>query len=201
MNPSRTVPHAFPLQVLSQIRQYPTRSIDEELWNAAGVGHAARVIELLSNGANPNYNDVFYPVYRGQRFWYSFGTPLFQSARYGHLSTLRILIDFGADPKIRELRCGSTPLLRAARMGHLQCVRELLQSGSDVDERDWFGETALFKAAACGQLEMVRFLITAGSDLGVKNLSGNNLMIRPLHEGYAEVADEFYWAMLSAGYL
>jgi ankyrin repeat protein len=64
----------------------------------------------------------------------SFGgwTGLHEAAACGHLATVRLLIDRGADANAREAGDNTTPLHWAAAHGHIDVVRALLDAGSDV---------------------------------------------------------------------
>lgn len=70
----------------------------------------------LSSGIDPNYQ---HPEY--------LALPLCESIRYGHLEIAKLLLEYGADPKIREMESNSNPLDLAWKMNKTAFV-ELLGS-------------------------------------------------------------------------
>ena len=62
-------------------------------------------------------------------------TPLLWAASYGQLSTVKLLLSKGANPRIRANN-GETALLLATASGHVHVVKELIASGVDVNETD-----------------------------------------------------------------
>jgi ankyrin repeat protein len=59
-------------------------------------------------------------------------TGLHAAAQAGHVDTVRLLFDHGADPNAREEGDNTYPLHWAAAQGHLETVRALLDAGGDV---------------------------------------------------------------------
>lgn len=55
-------------------------------------------------------------------------TPLMIASKYGHIDTVKLLLDFGANPDIQNNK-GNTALICACAYGHLGIVKELLYSG------------------------------------------------------------------------
>jgi hypothetical protein len=99
--------------------------------------------------------------------------PLTRAAERGHLETVRLLLDAGADPD-RMDGDGETPLTCAARKGRLEVLRLLLGPGAgvnsrtvpDLDRVDGAGATPLMIAAANGYMEMLRLLVVRGAAVG-----------------------------------
>ena len=74
-------------------------------------------------------------------------TPLAVASRFGHVEAARILLERGADTKIRD-KYDWSPLERASENGHVDVVRILLEHGADVMARDSTGTTPLHTSSA-----------------------------------------------------
>jgi len=98
-------------------------------------------------------------------------TPLMHAARAGQRSTVRLLLDCGADPNALCERRG-TALMRAAELGDAALVSILIRAGANVSARDAEGATALHLAAGSGDFETVCALIDAGADRAVRDRRG-----------------------------
>ena len=104
-----------------------------------------------------------------------FVTPLIIAAHNGHLNSVKILLEYGADIEARgtlkigdEVAEGCTPLWAAAVTGHLDVVRLLIERNADVDGRTSKGSTPLRAAAVKGQLDVVRCLVESGADVNIR---------------------------------
>lgn len=62
-------------------------------------------------------------------------TPLLWAASYGQLSTVKLLLSKGANPRIKG-NSGQTALLLATASGHVHVVKELIAVGVDVNQTD-----------------------------------------------------------------
>ena len=84
------------------------------------------------------------------------------SARYGHLSICRLLIDKGAQLEAKDVY-GNTPLHSAVDGGHVEIVRLLCDRGADVEAYNnggWRGGSRpLHNAAWNGHISVVKELI------------------------------------------
>jgi ankyrin repeat protein len=87
-----------------------------------------------------------------------------EAAILGDLSTLRWLLDGGAEVDTRDAN-GLTPLMGAAARGHLEIIEVLLIRRAEIDATDEEGRTALTWAATHKQLEAVRLLLDRGADV------------------------------------
>lgn len=119
--------------------------------DAARDGDESAVKELLGKGADINSTG-------GGTIDYS---PLMWAAGNGNIGIMRLLLERGADPNLRNGR-GVTALLPAAQDGRLDAVRLLLDRGANVHS-EVKGVSPLSAAAAFGHLEVVRMLLERGA--------------------------------------
>ncbi|EFE37204.1 hypothetical protein TRV_08144 [Trichophyton verrucosum HKI 0517] len=86
------------------------------------------------------------------------------SAERGHTSTVKCLLEYGSDIKIKD-NSGATALHYAAKMGHTSIVMALLDNGADGNTKDYQGRTPLHMAAERGHEDAVRLLVESGVDI------------------------------------
>ncbi len=76
----------------------------------------------------------------------------------------RLLVDAGAQVRVRTADLGNTPLILAARRaGNSRTVQMLLERGASATERNNAGISPILTGAASGDLETVQFLLAAGA--------------------------------------
>ncbi|RIA99322.1 Glycerophosphoryl diester phosphodiesterase family-domain-containing protein [Glomus cerebriforme] len=135
-------------------------------------------------------------------------TPLAIACRFGHSTTAKLLLAYGADPDIQDEE-GESPLHLAARNGSGDCVRLLVglddnehrnvpdniknilksnfkKANMEVKE-NFYGWTPLFLAAMEGHTECVKVLIQAGADPNVMDNSGWTPHIHAVFRGHSAV--------------
>jgi ankyrin repeat protein len=104
------------------------------LWEAATLGNAARVRELLAAGADPNTNR---PVPEGLGTMPGDKpvgeTPLAAAVKSDDVATVQALIDAGADVRYAHPRTGKTALHNAAIYGSTKVIPLLIARGADVN--------------------------------------------------------------------
>ena len=98
---------------------------------AARGGLDAFIRELLARGASPGSAD-------GWGY-----TPLHHAAKYGHTSTMKLLLAAGAAPSTQATNDGFTPLHIAVMERRLEPVRALIEAKADLEARDDDGRTPL----------------------------------------------------------
>ena len=81
----------------------------------------------------------------------------------GGRSTLKTLLDAGAEVDARAGVGSNTALINAAMGGHAESVQVLLDSGTDVNAKNNDGTTALMFAEEEGHTEIVELLKKAGA--------------------------------------
>jgi hypothetical protein len=180
----------------------------EQLGEAAHVGDASRVAELL---ARPTVD--FRPEMREQRQWFD-NCALRNAAQRGRTACVELLAPRAADdtwgqdhlmaaaanghaecvavllPWANPLRIpkrGQTALMLAADFGSGECVRLLLPH-SDAAAFDENGDTALILATRHNHPDCVAALLPA-SDPNTRKRLGDTAMAIAIRRGHAECAD------------
>ncbi len=144
---------------------------------------------LLDRGANVNARTTDYPPIRrwimplNDLSWVDITgqTPFFRAALSGDVTTMRLLLSKGADPKIGTLQ-GTTTLMAAAGINwvggqtysdsFLDAVKLCVEQGVDVNAANSMGLTAVFGAANRGSNDIIEFLVQHGARLDVKDKEG-----------------------------
>lgn len=115
-------------------------------FNAATKGDTEQVLTLLHDGTDVN---TAFPIVKTR--------PLMVAAAFGHVDTVKVLLDAGADVNAKDLT-GWTPLHAAAFNGNLQIVRLLLEKGACAEPSKWYLESPWVMAQQLGYMEIVPFL-------------------------------------------
>jgi ankyrin repeat protein len=119
----------------------------------------------------------------------------FDAARRGDLDMLKVCLDKGIDPKIKD-EVGRSGLMLAIRDGRSLEIAELLHGrGAPADDADAVGRTALHDAAGNGDTAAVRWLLKQGAKTDRKDLQGRT----PLHNAVMGGSKEITLALLEAG--
>jgi ankyrin repeat protein len=156
----------------------------------------ALVRTLLQKGADPDARTREYPPQRrwitrlGSLSWVDFTgqTAFLRAALAGDVSTMKLLLEFHADPNIKTFN-GTTALMAAAGVNwtisqtydegapRLLEAAQLAQSlGNDVNAANDMGLQAIHGAANRGSDEIVRFLVAKGARLDVPDKQGRTPM-------------------------
>jgi ankyrin repeat protein len=122
-------------------------------------------------------NDVSWVDFTGQ-------TPFLRAALSGDTATMRMLLQYGADPNLPTL-AGTTPLMAAAGVNwvvaqtytespqaRLDGVKLCLELGADVNATNSMGLTALLGAANRGSNDIIELLVDRGARLDIKDREG-----------------------------
>ena len=148
---------------------------------------------LLERGADPNIRVKEVPPLRrwmyllgGSLAWVDFTgqTPFLLASLSGDVSTMRLLLQYKADPNIATLG-GTTPLMAAAGVNWvvnqtytegeaslLEAVNLCLELGQDVNATNSMGLTAAMGAANRGSDSIIEFLVSKGARLDLKDNVG-----------------------------
>ena len=110
---------ALPLQTATP----PNQALNDQLFEAVRKGDVAGVTAALDKGADVN-----------AKFRYG-TTALFKAAERGYTEVAKILLDRGADAKVKDTFYGATAMTWALDNNHFAVVKLLLEKGGgDVDE-------------------------------------------------------------------
>ena len=148
---------------------------------------------LLQRGADPNVRMKEVPPIRrdflritGSLAWVDFTgqTPFLRAALSADTTTMRLLVEHGADPNLPTL-AGTTPLMAAAGVNwvvaqtytesipaRLDAVKLCLGLGADVNATNSMGLTALLGAVNRGSNDIIELLVARGARLDIKDKEG-----------------------------
>jgi ankyrin repeat protein len=141
---------------------------------AARRGDAQAVKRRLALGLSPN-----------GRHWLSLDTPLIEAARRGHLDTVKVLVEGGADVN-RQGEAWYGPLHCAAFGGHLETVKYLLEHGASV--RVFEGhDKPLNSAAQAGHIHVATVLLGRGADINAQGVDGGTPLENAVSYGQIEM--------------
>jgi len=146
---------------------YPEATgIDAELLQAAEVGDAARLQDLLAQGANLDARD---PIGRNA---------LMITAVKGHAAAATLLLDQGTDVTLRN-KYGANALQLAAGNGRADVARQLLAHGANPNEKTGpADEPPMILAAGSGSIETVQALLDGGASFEVRDRLGGTPLSR-----------------------
>lgn len=183
------------------ILKCPTRTDSEvslsgaalPLWTLAELGQTEEIKSRLSSTSPPDVN-VKDPD-MGQ-------TALHWASSCGHISTVLLLISFGADVSISN-NYGRTPLYLAAMGGLVAVARLLLQEGAEIDKSDIWEATPLYRAMTECNWRTAVLLIQEGANITDERYhlhsfleaaasQGNEVAVRRLIAAGAEVQRKNY---------
>lgn len=119
-----------------------------------------------------------------------FATPLHYAGAYGHVGTMEVLLEHGADIGAGTLDAEITPLQEACYLADARAVEFLCDSGADVNARSKGGVTALHLAACNSEegVSSVRVLLRRGADANARNEYGDTPLREAVARGYYGIA-------------
>lgn len=144
--------------------------------------------KLLDAGANPHaiVNNTPRARMRAGNPRIVFATALMRAAFSGDLELVKLLLSYGADPKVISSD-GETMVEAAAGLGfiqgyskgrsaaeRLQVVKLFVEMGGDVNQADDYGITPLMVAGNMGDTAIIQYLVDTGADLGAYDLGKKN---------------------------
>ncbi|XP_055998045.1 ankyrin repeat and sterile alpha motif domain-containing protein 1B-like isoform X10 [Ostrea edulis] len=107
-------------------------------------------------------------------------TPLHSAAQYGFTPTVKILLEYNADPTIRNLK-DESPLDLAARYGRVEVVQCLIDKCPDLVQSPILIHSPLHLAGACGHKQIVENLLDKGFNINTKTEDGTALHLAALY--------------------
>ena len=113
-------------------------------------------------------------------------TSLSWAALRGDSATVKILLDHGANPEIRDFD-GGTALSEAVESQDLPTIQLLLDYGADLKKRDAYGRTVLH--SACYWIEdpaLIRSLIAAHVDINATDNNGDTALQPAIDQNHIE---------------
>ncbi|HJQ27601.1 MAG TPA: ankyrin repeat domain-containing protein [Blastocatellia bacterium] len=172
---------------------------------------AAPIMKALRDGDRRTFKKLASQDQRvGNRRGVGGITPLMQAVLYGDAVAVRLLLERGADPNLRD-DAGATALMWA--VDDLEKTRLLIAHGADVNARSDDARTPLLIAAGrFDNTAVVRLLLDHGADLSAKSpatngfqtvlseaaRSGDEALLRMLIERGADVKSAGVLALLNA---
>jgi ankyrin repeat protein/cytochrome c len=122
-------------------------------------------------------------------------TPLMQAVLDGDTSSVRLLLDNGSDPNIRN-EAGATALMWA--VDDLEKTRLLLDRGADVNARSDDGRTPLLIAAGqFGCNSVVKLLLDRGANIAAK--SPSSVVFPQMNRSIPDLSSERFQRPSSSG--
>lgn len=140
---------------------------------------------LLNYGADPNMrvkdNTLTRTIFTMQWFFEAGATPFVRAAQSSDTALMKLLLDYGADPKtITDL--GDSALTLAGGIGwvegvtyersvkeNLEAMRMLLDLGLDPNHANREGRTAMMGAAIKGRSDVITLLVERGAKLETRD--------------------------------
>ena len=102
-------------------------------------------------------------------------TPLIYAAKYGAVSSLRVLLEAGANLNAQNAK-GATALYFAAKGGHMDCVNALIESGADTELVTTVTRMSPYMIAKkYGHEEVCTVLASAGASIHSADWRGRKL--------------------------
>jgi ankyrin repeat protein len=100
------------------------------------------------------------------------GSPLHAASYRGHVDTVRLLLDHGANVNARSEEKMRSPLLSAYYGSHLEVMRLLLERGADANATHSSTTRILHYAAVRGKIDVLRLLLQHNADVNAKSKTG-----------------------------
>jgi ankyrin repeat protein len=168
-----TAPGAKPGENKPQLTRAETAMLEE-----AAHGNTAAVKGWLEKGVDVNMRGA------------DQNTPIMEAAFAGHIDTVKLLLDYGADlsakkkdgetvttlgaghKDIADLCKSVTILVEAASKGDAKAVKDAIDKGTPVNGLDVHGQSALTEASWNGKTEVVKLLLEKGANPNIKKADG-----------------------------
>jgi ankyrin repeat protein len=164
-----------------------SQSASERLYSAINVNSPKEAMKALEDGADPNYASEW-----GR-------TSLVNAAWHGNDEMVRLLIDNGADPDIKDIESpgmGASSLHWATEKDNVKIVKTLIDAGANVNIKDGRGNSPLYWAInklnnVPASPELIEMLLRAGADPTQKNEWGHNCIMLAVHNNMTDQLAKF----------
>ena len=115
-------------------------------------------------------------------------TALMYASDYGHIESVKLLLDRGADPNIQN-EFGYTALMYMDKSQgvRMEIVELLLDKGSDPNIQNEFGYTALMYASTKGHTGIVKLLLDRGACPNVVSKEGKSALMWATDRGNTRI--------------
>ncbi|KAL6858414.1 hypothetical protein J3F83DRAFT_357808 [Trichoderma novae-zelandiae] len=117
-------------------------------------------------------------------------TACFVAIEQGHHEVVKLFLDFGISPDLRNFH-GQSLLHRATARNDLNMVKLLLAKGVTVDQRDDNGRTALMANADMKRKKVLELLVKHGADMNLEHREGCHELYEAAVYGATEVVRFF----------
>jgi ankyrin repeat protein len=164
----RDVPRDWPVTPGDAITHLRLRGASCDMCTACHIGDMVRVKELLAENASfaNRLSDCI-------TYYQCSGAPLKNAAARGHIEIVRLLLEHGADPNLREE--GIAPhghaLYAAAANGHYEIAKLLLEHGAYPNPEVESSADALSRAISNNDQPMIQLLCSYGATRAVHLLA------------------------------
>ena len=116
-------------------------------------------------------------------------TALGYAAKWGHIETCNVLIEFGAKKSMGVGIERLSPLAWASAMGHFELAEFLIEMKCNVTSKDKFKRTPLILAIMNGHIKLASLLLKYGSEWNAPDSSMNTPLHYAAGYGWREAID------------
>lgn len=158
------------------------RKLNQSLFEAAKSGDIKTVKTCIKNGANLHLLEQrdIHPYDNNEN------NPLHISAREGHLSIVKFLIENGTKIDVRN-RKKQTSLHWAVYNGRIKIIKYLIEKGAFIEAVDDDGASPFAWAAYVNKLETANLLINMGAELNSRDYDNNTPLHWACYRGHVEI--------------
>lgn len=100
---------------------------------------------------------------------------------------VRVLLEHGADPNLRQAAGASALHIAASTADGMVLAQMLVDRGADVNAKDKKGRTPLIAAASTGQLDIVQLLLDKGAEVNAQSKDGATALHAAVLFGHKEI--------------
>ena len=174
---------------LERVRHASGR-IRAEVWYRLKIANGVKGVALLHEAAGKGYVEVVRTMLQNREVHEdatdsSGATAIHHSAQNGHIATLRLLVDQGANVDA-PTKDGRTALHYSAQRGHHEATLLLLDRGANTNATTIVGGTALHYSAVWGRTATVELLLGRGAKIDAATEDGKTALHCSAERGHDE---------------